>query len=214
MKVSPALLALLSGAILVMAAPVEETPAPPLPPTLYAQPAGKIKVRFEGKSFLLAEEFKPAVTRLLGEANYAKTREFYLSVRRSLTEKILLEAKIRQVESLAKGANDRLENLRAKHVELKAKLLAMRLDPEAFPDADLDSYVRLGTSIAATAAQIDREEELAASAQGKFEDMRLKVEPALQAARKLSDDYLETLKAYERPITELRELAVAKGTAL
>ncbi|MEY2751368.1 MAG: hypothetical protein RLZZ550_1339, partial [Verrucomicrobiota bacterium] len=45
MKARPALLALLSATILAMAAPAEETPLPALPPNVYAQPAGKIKVR-------------------------------------------------------------------------------------------------------------------------------------------------------------------------
>ena len=68
--------------------------------------------------------------------------------------------------------------------------------------------------ITATATLIAREEELAAAAQAKAEATRLKAEPTLEAARKQNADYLDALKAYERPLQELRELAVAKGTAL
>ena len=64
MKARPALLALLSATILAMAAPTEVTPLPALPPTVYAQPAGKIKVRIDGKGYLLPEELKPTVTKL------------------------------------------------------------------------------------------------------------------------------------------------------
>ena len=104
MKARPALLALLSATILAMAAPTEVTPLPALPPTVYAQPAGKIKVRIDGKGYLLPEELKPTVTKLLGEANYAKTRELYLGLRRTLTEKSLTEAKLRQSDALAQAA--------------------------------------------------------------------------------------------------------------
>ena len=108
MKARPALLALLSATILAMAAPAEETPLPALPPNVYAQPAGKIKVRIDGKGYLLPEELKPTVTKLLGEANYAKTRELYLGLRRTLTEKSLTEAKLRQSDTLAQAAAERL----------------------------------------------------------------------------------------------------------
>ena len=87
-------------------------------------------------------------------------------------------------------------------------------DPAAAAGADLNTYVQLEAGITATATLIAREEELAAAAQAKAEAARLKAEPTLEAARKQNADYLEALKAYERPLQELRELAVAKGTAL
>ena len=214
MKAYPALLALLSATVLATAAPTEETPLPALPPNVYAQPAGKIKVRIEGKSYLLPEEIKPTVTKLLGEANYAKTRELYLALRRSLSDKSLAEAKVRQFETLAQAAAERLESLQRKHAGLKEKLATLLHDPEAAVTADLNTYVQLEAAITATAAQIVREEELAAAAQAKAETTRLKAEPALEAARKQNAEYLEALRAYERPLKELRELAVAKGTAL
>jgi hypothetical protein len=213
-KAYPALLALLSATVLATAAPTEETPLPALPPNVYAQPAGKIKVRIEGKSYLLPEEIKPTVTKLLGEANYAKTRELYLALRRSLSDKSLAEAKVRQFETLAQAAAERLESLQRKHAGLKEKLATLLHDPEAAVTADLNTYVQLEAAITATAAQIVREEELAAAAQAKAETTRLKAEPALEAARKQNAEYLEALRAYERPLKELRELAVAKGTAL
>lgn len=214
MKAYPALLALLSATVLAMAAPTEEMPLPALPPTVYAQPAGKIKVRIDGKGFLLPEELKPTVTRLLGEANYAQTRELYLAVRRALSDKSLAENKVRQYESLAQAASERLESLQRRHAALKEKLAAMLHDPEAAVSADLNTYVQLEASITATAAQVVREEELVAAAQAKAEATRLKAEPTLEAARKQNAEYLEALKAYERPLKELRELAAAKGTAL
>lgn len=214
MKARPALFALLSATILAMAAPPEVTPLPALPPTVYAQPAGKIKVRIDGKGYLLPEELKPTVTKLLGEANYAKTRELYLGLRRTLLEKSLTEAKLRQSDTLAQAAAERLAGLRQKHAALKEKLSALLHDPAAAAGADLNTYVQLEAGITATATLIAREEELAAAAQAKAEAARLKAEPTLEAARKQNADYLEALKAYERPLQELRELAVAKGTAL
>ena len=59
MKARPALLALLSATILAMAAPTEVTPLPALPPTVYAQPAGKIKVRIDGKGTARRESVCP-----------------------------------------------------------------------------------------------------------------------------------------------------------
>jgi len=195
-KARPALLALLSATILAMAAPTEVTPLPALPPTVYAQPAGKIKVRIDGKGY------------------YAKTRELYLGLRRTLTEKSLTEAKLRQSDTLAQAAAERLTGLRQKHAALKEKLSTLLHDPAAAAGADLNTYVQLEAGITATATLIAREEELAAAAQAKAEAARLKAEPTLEAARKQNADYLEALKAYERPLQELRELAVAKGTAL
>lgn len=213
-KAYPALLALLSTALLAAAAPTDETPLPALPPTMFAQPAGQIKVRIEGKGYLLPEEFKPTVTKLLGEANYAKTRELYLALRRALSDKSLAESKIRLYQGLAQAATERLENLQRRHASLKEKLSTLLHDPEAAVSADLNTYIQLEAAITATAAQVGREEELASAAQAKAEATRLKVEPTLEAARRQNTEYLEALKAYERPIKELRELAVAKGTAL
>jgi len=213
-KAYPALLALLSATVLVTAAPTEEMPLPALPPTVFAQPAGKIKVRIEGKGYLLPEELKPTVTKLIGEANYVRTRELYQAMRRALSDKALAESKVRQFETLAQAANERVESLRRKHATLKEKLSTLLHDPEAGVSADLNTYVQLEAAITATAAQIVREEELAAAAQAKAEAIRLKAEPTLEAARKQNAEYLEALKAYERPLKELQELAVAKGTAL
>ena len=214
MKAYPALLALLSATVLMTAAPTEEAPLPAFPPTVFAQPAGKIKVRIEGKGYLLPEELKPTVTKLIGEANYVRTRELYQAMRRALSDKALAESKVRQSETLAQAATERLESLRRKHVTLKEKLSTLLHDPEAGVSADLNTYVQLEAAITATAAQIVREEELAAAAQAKAEATRLKAEPTLEAARKQNAEYLEALKAYERPLKELQELAVAKGTAL
>ena len=214
MKARPALFALLSATILAMAAPAEETPLPALPPNVYAQPAGKIKVRIEGKSYLLPEEIKPTVAKLIGEANYVKTRELYLALRRTLLDKSQVEAKVRQSEALAATATERLASLRLKQAALKEKLATLLHDPEAATKADLNTYVQLEAAITAAAAQIVREEELVAAAQARAEASRLKAEPTLEAARKQHADYLEALKAYERPLRELRELAVSKGTAL
>ncbi len=213
MKARPALLALLSTTILAMAAPTEETPLPALPPNVYAQPAGKIKVRIEGKSYLLPEEIKPTVSKLIGEANYVKTRELYLALRRTLLDKSQVEAKVRQSEALA-AASERLENLRLKQAAQKEKLATLLHDPEAATKADLNTYIQLEAAITTFASQIVREEEMVAAAQARAEATRLKAEPTLEAARKQNAEYLEALKAYERPLKELRELAVAKGTAL
>ncbi|MEY2750461.1 MAG: hypothetical protein RLZZ550_432, partial [Verrucomicrobiota bacterium] len=180
----------------------------------YAQPAGKIKVRIEGKSYLLPEEIKPTVSKLIGEANYVKTRELYLALRRTLLDKSQVEAKVRQSEALAATATERLESLRIKQAALKEKLATLLHDPEAATKADLNTYVQLEAGITTLATQIAREEELVAAARARAEAARLKAEPTLEAARKQNAEYLEALKAYERPLKELRELAVAKGTAL
>lgn len=214
MKARPALLALLSATILGMAAPAEEPSPPALPPTVFAQPAGKIKVRLDGKGFLLPEELKPTVTRLMGEANYVKTRELYLALRRGLAEKTLAETRIRQFEGLARAAGERLEAARQKHAALKERLAAMLRDPESAPGADLNTYVQLENAITGAAAQSEREEDAVATAQAKAEAVRAKAEPTLEAARKQVAEYAEALKAYEHPLQELRELAASKGTAL
>jgi molybdopterin converting factor small subunit len=213
-KARPALLALLSATILAMAAPTEEPSAPTPPPTVFAQPAGKFKLRLDGKAFLLPEELKPTVTRLMGEANYVKTRELYQALRRGLTEQALAETRIRQSEALALAAGERLEAVRRKHAALKEKLAAMLHDPESAPGADLNTYVQLETAIAAAAAQGEREEEIVAAAQAKAEAVRAKAGPTLEAARRQIADYAASLRAYERPLQELRALAAAKGTAL
>lgn len=214
MKARPALLALLSATILAMAAPTEEPSAPAPPPTVFAQPAGKIKVRLDGKGFLLPEELKPTVTRLLGEANYVKTRELYLALRRGLAEKTLAETRVRQFEGLARAAGERLEAARQRHAALKEKLAAMLHDPESAPGADLNTYVQLENAITAAAAQSEREEDAVATAQAKAEAVRAKVEPTLEAARRQVAEYDEALKAYDHPLQALRELVAAKGTAL
>lgn len=214
MKAYPALLSLLSASILAMAAPTEEPSMPALPPTVFAQPAGKIKVRIDGKGYLLPEELKPTVAKLLGEANYAKTRELYQALRRGLTDKALAEARIRQFEGLARAAGERFEATRQRHAALKEKLAAMLHDPESAPGADLNTYIQLENAITGTAAQIERDEEAAATAQAKAESVRAKAEPTIEAVRRQAADYLAALKAYEQPLKELRELALAKGTAL
>jgi hypothetical protein len=213
-KACPALLVLMSTALLALAAPTDEPSPPAAPPTVFAQTAGKFKVRVEGQGFLLPDELKPAVTKLVGEANYVKTRELYLALRRTLMEKSLTEAKLRQSQALAQVAAERLAGLRQKQAALKEKLTAMLHDPAAAESADLNTYVQLEAGITATTALISREEELVDAAQAKAEAARLKAEPTLSAARKQQDDYLEALKAYQRPLRELRELAVAKGTPL
>jgi hypothetical protein len=212
--VRPTLLALLSASILAMAAPAEEPSAPALPPTSFPQPGGKIKVRVEGKGYLLPESLKEEIAALLAQANFARAREAYLGYRKGGADQAQLEAKLRSAQALATGVAEGLEASRQRHAQLKEKLARLLRDPESAPAADLNTYIRLEAAITATAAQIGREEEAVAAAEARVAEVRLKVDPQLAAVRKLMAEQLETLAAYRRAIENLRAMVMAKGTAL
>lgn len=208
MKALPALLCLL----LLGVAPAwaADPDAPQSLPILYDQPGEKYILRIDNRRYQLPYTTKEGVARLMAAANYPRTKLRFDEYRRSLEDKAKAEAIVRRAESSVTRESDRVNRLRRSLESLRAQLALLRSQP----NIDVRELQFLQEQIRNTSASLASAEDMEAKAQANLDRTKASTESAFVRADKAREDYVAALNDYEKPLAEIRAIAMTHGTAL
>lgn len=208
MKAHPALLCLL---LLGMApAWAAEPDAPQTLPILYDQPGEKYILRIDNRRYQLPYVTKDGVVQLLSFANYPRTKLRFDEYKRSLEDKAKAEALVNRAQQAVTRESDRVTRLRRSLESLRAQVALLRSQPTI----EVRELQFLQEQIRSTSASLASAEDLEAKAQSNLEKTKSTTESAFQRADKAREDYVAALDDYEKPLAQIRAIAMTHGTAL
>lgn len=208
MKALPALLCLLLlGVVPAWAADPE---APQTLPILYDQPGDRYILRIDNRRYQLPYKTKEGVARLMAAANYPRTKLRFDEYKRSLEDKVKAEAVVRRAESSVTRESDRVARLRRSLESLRAQLALLRSQP----NIDARELLFLQEQIRNTSASLASAEDMEAKAQANLDRTKASTESAFVRADKAREDYVAALDEYEKPLAEIRAIAMTHGAAL
>ena len=208
MKAYPALLCLL---LLGMApAWAAEPDAPQALPILYDQPGEKYILRVDNRRYQLPYVTKEGVVQLLSFANYPRTKLRFDEYKRSLEDKAKAEALVHRAQQAVTRESDRVTRLRRSLESLRAQVALLRSQPTI----EVRELQFLQEQIRSTSASLASAEDMEAKAQSNHEKTKSTTESAFQRADKAREDYVAALDDYEKPLAQIRAIAMTHGTAL
>ena len=208
MKVFPALLALLAALSASAAAPAPD--APQSLPILYDQPGDRYILRIDNRRYQMPYPTKEGVARLMSAANYPRTKLLFDEYKRALEERAKAESTIRSAQANLDRETERVARLNRSLESLRQQLALLR----GLPNVDLNEILILQNQIRATAASLGTAEAQEAKAAAALDRTRGAVEATLLRADKARDAYVAALTEYEKPLAEIRALAMSFGSAL
>ena len=208
MKALPALLCLL----LLGVAPAwaAEPDAPQTLPILYDQPGDRYILRIDNRRYLVPYVTKENVARLMAAANYPRTKLRFDEYKRSLEDKAKAEALVNRAQQNVTRESDRVHRLQRSLEALRAQLALLRSQP----NIDVRELQFLQEQIRNTSASLASAEDIEAKAQVNLEKTKSTTESTFARADKAREDYLTALNDYEKPLAEIRAIALTTGTAL
>ena len=211
MKAFPALLALLTAltALTAMAA----APAPEAPqtlPILYDQPGDRYILRIDNRRYQMPYPTKDGIARLLSSANYPRTKLLFDEYKRALEEREKAEATIRRAQANLTRENERVARLSRSLESLRSQLALLR----TLPNVDLNEILFLQNQIRSTDASLTAAEAQEAKAATALDRTQGSAEATLRRADEARAAYLAALTVYEKPLAEIRALAISVGSAL
>ncbi|MGI9110590.1 MAG: hypothetical protein ACR2KA_11295 [Opitutales bacterium] len=208
MKALPALLCLL----LLGLAPAwaAEPDAPQSLPILYDQPGDRYILRIDNRRYLVPYVTKENVARLMAAANYPRTKLRFDEYKRSLEDKAKAEALVNRAQQNVTRESDRVRRLQRSLEALRAQLALLRSQP----NIDVRELQFLQEQIRITSASLTSAEDMEAKAQANLEKTKSTTESAFARADKAREDYVAALNEYEKPLAEIRAIALTTGTAL
>ena len=208
MKALPALLCLL----LLGLAPAwaAEPDAPQSLPILYDQPGDRYILRIDNRRYLVPYVTKENVARLMAAANYPRTKLRFDEYKRSLEDKAKAEALVNRAQQNVTRESDRVHRLQRSLEALRAQLALLRSQP----NIDVRELQFLQEQIRNTSASLASAEDMEAKAQANLEKTKSPTESAFARADKAREDYVTALNDYEKPLAEIRAIALTTGTAL
>ncbi|MEK0438835.1 MAG: hypothetical protein RL444_1569 [Verrucomicrobiota bacterium] len=207
MKAFPALLAFLA-ALTALAAPVPD--APQSLPIIYDQPGDRYILRIDNRRYQMPYPTKDGVARLMSAANYPRTKLLFDEYKRALDERAKAESTIRSAESNVARETERVARLNRTLDSLRQQLALLR----GLPNVDLNELLFLQNQIRITAASLASAEAQEAKAASALDRTQGAAEATLRRADKARDDYVAALTEYEKPLAEIRALAMSVGSAL
>jgi len=208
MKAHPALLCLLLlGMIPAWAA---EPDAPQTLPILYDQPGEKYILRVNNRRYQLPYVTKEGVVQLLSFANYPRTKLRFDEYKRSLEDKAKAETLVNRAQQAVTREADRVTRLRRSLESLRAQVALLRSQPTI----EVRELQFLQEQIRSTSASLASAEDMEAKAQSNLEKTKSTTESAFQRADKAREDYVAALDDYEKPLAQIRAIAMTHGTAL
>ena len=208
MKAHPALLCLL---LLGMApAWAAEPDAPQTLPILYDQPGEKYILRIDNRRYQVPYVTKDGVVQLLSFANYPRTKLRFDEYKRSLEDKAKAEALVNRAQQAVTRESDRVTRLRRSLESLRAQVALLRSQPTI----EVRELQFLQEQIRSTSASLASAEDMEAKAQANLEKTKSTTESAFQRADKAREDYVAALDDYEKPLAQIRAIAMTHGTAL
>jgi chromosome segregation ATPase len=207
-KALPALLCLL----LLGLAPAwaAEPDAPQSLPILYDQPGDRYILRIDNRRYLVPYVTKENVARLMAAANYPRTKLRFDEYKRSLEDKAKAEALVNRAQQNVTRESDRVRRLQRSLEALRAQLALLRSQP----NIDVRELQFLQEQIRITSASLASAEDMEAKAQANLEKTKSTTESAFARADKAREDYVAALNEYEKPLAEIRAIALTTGTAL
>jgi len=207
-KALPALLCLLLlGAAQAWAA---DPDAPQSLPIIYDQPGDRYILRIDNRRYQVPYVTKENVVRLMSAANYPRTKLRFDEYKRSLEDKAKAEALVNRAQQAATRQSDRVSQLRRSLDSLRGQLALLRSQP----NIDVRELQFLQEQIRNTSASLASAEDQEAKAQANLEKTKSTTESAFQRADKAREDYVAALDEYEKPLAEIRSIAMTTGTAL
>jgi len=207
-KALPALLCLL----LLGVAPAwaAEPDAPQTLPILYDQPGDRYILRIDNRRYLVPYVTKENVARLMAAANYPRTKLRFDEYKRSLEDKAKAEALVNRAQQNVTRESDRVHRLQRSLEALRAQLALLRSQP----NIDVRELQFLQEQIRNTSASLASAEDMEAKAQANLEKTKSTTESTFARADKAREDYVTALNDYEKPLAEIRAIALTTGTAL
>lgn len=185
--------------------------APQTLPIVYPQPVAHCFIlRIDNRRYELDNQFKDPVALLLGSANYAPTKALFDALKRTLAERLPIEAAVTRAQSALNLATAKVEKSRATLESLRQQRLLYRSSDKI----DLQELIRMDNAIVIETANLARYEDMEDKAQQKLADAQKAVIPYNEKVQVAQDKYVAALKDYERTLGEIRAIAVANGKAL
>ena len=206
-KALPALLAFLT-ALTAGAAPAPD--APQSLPIIYDQPGDRYILRIDNRRYQMPYPTKDGVARLMSAANYPRTKLLFDEYKRSLEERAKAESTIRSAQSNLTRETERVARLNRSLDSLRNQLALLR----SLPNVDLNELLFLQNQIRATAASLASAEAQEAKAAVALDRTQGSAEAILQRCDKARDAYVAALTDYEKPLADIRALAMSVGSAL
>jgi chromosome segregation ATPase len=207
-KALPALLCLLL--LGVAPARATEPDAPQTLPILYDQPGDRYILRIDNRRYLVPYVTKENVARLMAAANYPRTKLRFDEYKRSLEDKAKAEALVNRAQQNVTRESDRVHRLQRSLEALRAQLALLRSQP----NIDVRELQFLQEQIRNTSASLASAEDMEAKAQANLEKTKSTTESTFARADKAREDYVTALNDYEKPLAEIRAIALTTGTAL
>ena len=207
-KAFPALLALLTALTAMAAAPAPE--APQTLPILYDQPGDRYILRIDNRRYQMPYPTKDGIARLLSSANYPRTKLLFDEYKRTLEEREKAEATIRRAQANLTRENERVARLSRSLESLRSQLALLR----SLPNVDLNEILFLQNQIRSTDASLTAAEAQEAKAATALDRTQGSAEATLRRADEARAAYVAALTVYEKPLAEIRALAISVGSAL
>ena len=208
MKALPALLCLL----LIGIAPAwaADPAAPQTLPIIYDQPGEKYILRIDNRRYQLPYVTKEGVVRLMSAANYPRTKLRYEEFKRALEDKAKAEVLVNRAQSTATREADRVTRLQRSLESLRTQLAQLRSQQPV----DVRQLQFLQEQIRNTSVSLASAEDQEARAQSNLDKTKAATESAFVRADKAREDFVAALDDYEKPLSEIRAIAMTHGTAL
>jgi chromosome segregation ATPase len=187
-----------------------EPDAPQTLPILYDQPGEKYILRVDNRRYQLPYVTKDGVVQLLSFANYPRTKLRFDEYKRSLEDKAKAEALVNRAQQAVTRESDRVTRLRRSLESLRAQVALLRSQPTI----EVRELQFLQEQIRSTSASLASAEDMEAKAQSNLEKTKSTTESAFQRADKAREDYVAALDDYEKPLAQIRAIAMTHGTAL
>jgi hypothetical protein len=213
-KALPALLALLT-ALTALTATAATTAAPPPEapqtlPILYDQPGDRYILRIDNRRYQMPYPTKDGIARLMSSANYPRTKLLFDEYKRALEEREKAEATIRRAQANLTRENERVARLSRSLESLRSQLALLR----SLPNVDLNEILFLQNQIRSTDASLTAAEAQEAKAATALDRTQGSAEATLRRADEARAAYVAALTVYEKPLAEIRALAISVGSAL
>jgi chromosome segregation ATPase len=200
----PCLLAALLGAA------VDEPSPPQNLPIVYDEIGGKFILRIDNRRYQLETSLKDPVARLIADANYQGAKLAHEAYRRAFADQAKVDASVSRLEATAQRLGLATERARLSLDAARQQLAVFRLNPPYDPN----QFAFLQEQVLRAQSQLLSAEDQENRARGKLEEGRRTAEPARARAEKARQEYAAALTDYERPLAQLRALALSAGTAL
>jgi hypothetical protein len=206
-KAFPALLALLTA---LTAGAASAPDAPQSLPIIYDQPGDRYILRIDNRRYQMPYPTKDGVARLMSAANYPRTKLLFDEYKRSLEERTKAESTIRSAQANLSRETERVARLNRSLDALRQQLALLR----GLPNVDLNELLFLQNQIRVTAASLAQAEAQEAKAAAALDRTQGAAEAILQRSDKARDAYVAALTEYEKPLADIRALAMSVGSAL